>query len=138
MRSLILCLFVVGISAFASAQTLVLTDSVPSNDVSKFLHYLPDPNSNLTIGEITNQSINWLTLKDGQTPSLGIQKDAYWFRFDLINNSNRKDWLIHIDYYTLDIVSVYLSDSTKGNHSLGTQGILSRNIKKQQIGRAHV
>ena len=133
MRSFFLSLLVILISTSVGAQILILNDSVPTNDVSKFLHYFPDPGSKLTINEITNQSISWLSFKDGQTPNLGIQKDAHWFRFDLQNNSERNEWLLHIDYSTLDAVEVYFSDSSAVPMHLGTQGVLSKNLHKQRM-----
>ncbi|MEI6138229.1 MAG: ATP-binding protein [Mariniphaga sp.] len=133
MRSLIFCLFIVLVSTSASAQTLVLTDSVTTNDVSKFLHYLPNQDSNFTIERISDPSIHWLSIKDGDTPNLGLQKDAYWFMFNLQNNSIRKDWLMHVDYSTLDLVNAYISDSLGVLANLGSQGVLIKNLHKQRM-----
>ncbi len=80
-----------------------------------------------------NNSVKWQSFKNGQTPNMGIREATVWFSFALMNNSERNEWILHVDYRTLDDVSLFIFDSAGTLLLSGSQGILTRNIHHQRM-----
>ncbi len=133
MRLIILFVFCFATGLQATAQTLLLSDSNKTYDVSKQIHYAVDANSNKDIFDIKKGSTQWQSFKNGQTPNFGIRHEAFWFTFNMQNNSNRDEWILHVDYRTLDYVSIFVMDSAGALLFSDTQGILTPNLHKQRM-----
>ena len=118
MRNLFLCLICLlccfGTDSL-SARTLVLSKEKQSVDVSHYLQYSIDTDFNKSIDRIKSDSTIWQTFKNGETPNLGVKKEPYWFTFTMQNNSDQDDWILHINYWTLDDVSIFVYDSNTGD-----------------------
>ena len=136
MRNLFLCLVCLLCcfgTASLSARTLVLSKEKQSVDVSHYLQYTIDTDFNKSIDGIKSDSTIWQTFKNGETPNLGVKKEPYWFTFTMQNNSEQDDWILHINYWTLDEVSVYVYDSNTGSLLFSDkQGILTKNTYQQR------
>ncbi len=133
MKSLLLLVLCVLMATLVSAQTLVLTGYADTYDASGFIHYSVDSNSDKRIEDIKSGSTHWQTFKNGQTPNLGVNKQPYWFTFTLLNKTDKKDWILHIDYRTLDAVSIFVYDTSGKLLLTDNQGILTKNIHKQRM-----
>ena len=133
MRTVVFILLCFYTLASARGQTLFLTGAATSYDVSKYLQYSVDPASDKSVAEIISGPTPWQTFKDGQTPNLGVCRQPYWFTFSLQNKTENKDWIIHIDYRTLDAVSIFVYDTSGKLLLSDTQGILTKNIHKQRM-----
>jgi PAS domain S-box-containing protein len=133
MRSAILVLLCFLIVPFTGAQTLVLTNNTESCDVSGYIRYSIDLTGNKLIEDIRSDTTSWQTFKDRQTPNLGVNKQPYWFTFTLQNNSDKSDWIIHVDYQTLDDVSLFVYDTAEKLQLSDVQGILAKNKQKQRM-----
>ena len=133
MRNLLLCLVCCFGTASLSARTLVLTNEKQSVDVSPYLQYTIDTDFNKGIDGIKSDSTIWQTFKNGKTPSMGVKKEPYWFTFTMQNNSDQDDWILHINYWTLDDVSIFVYDSNTGALLFSDkQGILTKNTHQQR------
>ena len=136
MRNLFLCLVCLLCcfgTASLSAQTLVLSKEKQSVDVSHYLQYTIDTDFNKSIDGIKSDSTIWQTFKNGETPNLGVKKEPYWFTFTMQNNSDLDDWILHINYWTLDDVSIFVYDSNTGALLFSDkQGILTKNTHQQR------
>ena len=136
MRNLFLCLICLlccfGTDSL-SARTLVLSKEKQSVDVSHYLQYTIDTDFNKSIDRIKSDSTIWQTFKNGETPNLGVKKEPYWFTFTMQNNSDQDDWILHINYWTLDDVSIFVYDSNTGALLFSDkQGILTKNTHQQR------
>ena len=133
MRSAILVFLCFLTFTFAGAQTLVLSNSNDTYDVSAYIQYSLDLNTDKGIEAIQSNATLWQTFKDGQTPNLGVKKQPYWFTFTLQNNSDKSDWILHIDYQTLDVVSLFVYDTAGKLLTSDVQGILAMNKQKERM-----
>ncbi|OFX16295.1 MAG: hypothetical protein A2033_16970 [Bacteroidetes bacterium GWA2_31_9] len=115
-----------------NANVTVLKDSTASVSLSPFLTYSIDLCNNLNFNDIINKKIIWQQFKNGQTPSMGVVREPYWFKFQLINQSNRKEWYLTIDYYTLDSVSIFVCDTSDNLIYKKIKGILCKNNNEKQ------
>ncbi|MEI7523665.1 MAG: ATP-binding protein [Mariniphaga sp.] len=136
MRCLLHCLFCllscIGATSL-SARTLVISNDKQSYDLSSYLQYSIDTACNKGIDGIKCDSTIWQTFENGAIPNMGVKREPYWFTFTLQNNSDKDDWILYVDYRTLDEVSVFVYDTAGVLLSSDKQGILTKNIQKQRV-----
>ncbi|TGL72130.1 7TM diverse intracellular signaling domain-containing protein [Leptospira jelokensis] len=60
------------------------------------------------------------------SPNFGFTKNVYWVRFELKNNSNQRDWFIHVSYPLLDKIDFYESKDKDWNHVVTGDSYLFR------------
>ncbi|MFZ4708000.1 MAG: 7TMR-DISMED2 domain-containing protein, partial [Bacteroidales bacterium] len=133
MKSVIFILLCFYTFTSVRGQTLFLTGSTTSYDVSKYLQYSVDSSLVKKPADIKSSRMQWQTFKDGQTPNLGINRQAYWFTFVMQNNTHEDEWMVHVDYQTLDAVSMFVYDTAGNLVFTDAQGILTKNLHKQRM-----
>jgi len=86
----------------------VLLGDKGAYEVKGKLYYFRESHTALSIGQALQTKFS--PLAAATTPSLGFNKNAHWFRIDLDNQSDQKDWLMEVAYAPLDYIEVYFQD----------------------------
>jgi PAS domain S-box-containing protein len=90
-------------------DTLVISNNSIKYEVSDHLSYFVDSSSVVTIDQIVNNNIPFRYQEINQNiTNLGVSKFAHWFEFDVINHSQIEDWILEIEYPTLNDVTFYI------------------------------
>ncbi|MGE8845446.1 7TM diverse intracellular signaling domain-containing protein [Leptospira terpstrae] len=63
------------------------------------------PDSDLSFEEV--KKTNLFEESKSLSPNFGFTKNVYWVRFELHNESNERDWFIHVSYPLLDKIEFY-------------------------------
>ncbi|MBM9548456.1 histidine kinase [Leptospira sp. 201903074] len=63
------------------------------------------PDNNLSFEEVKKS--NFFEESKSLSPNFGFTKNIYWVRFALQNDSNERDWFIHVSYPLLDKIEFY-------------------------------
>lgn len=63
------------------------------------------PDSDLSFEEV--RKTNLFEESKSLSPNFGFTKNIYWVRFELHNESNERDWFIHVSYPLLDKIEFY-------------------------------
>ncbi|PJZ85572.1 7TM diverse intracellular signaling domain-containing protein [Leptospira harrisiae] len=64
-----------------------------------------NPNENLTFDDVKKSE--QFNESKSLSPNFGFTKNIYWVRFELQNESNERDWYIHVSYPLLDKINFY-------------------------------
>src|SRR5689334_9610486 len=96
----ILCAFIF-LQHGAVAQTIELT-SGKRQEVEGRIKYLRDESNSLTIDQVSKLKL--LQVSDNKSPNFGFDRTTYWFRIDLMNHTDREDWLMEIDFAPIDSI----------------------------------
>jgi PAS domain S-box-containing protein len=101
--------FLLFLFSLSSASNVIqLNNNDTYYNVSNYLSYYIDSSSTLTIDQLlkNEEHFNFKKINDATT-NLGVNYKPHWFSFDIQNNSNRNDWLLEINYPTLNKVTFY-------------------------------
>jgi two-component system, sensor histidine kinase LadS len=101
------------VATLATAQDVELNNG-QRMDVLGHLHYLRDASNTLDIERVQN-----MPFKHGppdQAPNFGFDRNTYWFRVDIKNNTAMKDWLMEIDFAPLDSIDFFVKSDTGWIH----------------------
>jgi len=112
-RRLHVLLFFMLVSTLANAQDVELNNG-QRMDVLGRVHYLRDASNALTIEQVQN-----MAFKQGSpdhAPNFGFDRNTYWFRVDIRNNTAMADWLMEIDFAPLDSIDFFLKSDTGWVH----------------------
>src|SRR5690349_21029815 len=99
MRFLFIALVCSLVVPDTSGQTIELTSDRRQN-VEGRIRYLRDESNTLMIDEVAKMKLT--SVADAKAPNFGFDRTAYWFRIDLLNHTDREDWLMEIDFAPLD------------------------------------
>lgn len=91
--------------SLAQAQQVVL-NAGGNTAVENRLEYFKDENSRLSFEEVQQQSFKPLPTQG--SPNFGFDRAAYWFRFDVTNQTVKPDWLMEVAFAPLDRIDIYL------------------------------
>ena len=102
-------------SGLANAQPLSLT-----NDgrvaVGTRMTYLRDPSGHITINNISG--VLMLPVEGGHV-NFGFDPVPYWFRMEVSNQSNVREWLLEVNFSPLDKVEIFVQqDSGRWHHQV--------------------
>jgi signal transduction histidine kinase len=118
--------------AFCARAQVVLTDNTRGEVVPALYHFRTTDNKL----DILNVSNELFELLETRSVSLGYDRGIHWFRFDVINRSERTNWFLEVGSPLLDHVEFYSVDAS-GNWSLqysgdlykiSTRAVLHRNL----------
>ena len=91
------------------SDTLVIRNNTTKYEVSGYLSYLTDSTGDITFDQIENNTIPCkFQLVNQKTTNLGVSKYTHWFVFDLVNRSLVEDWILELEYPTLNDVTFYV------------------------------
>jgi two-component system, sensor histidine kinase LadS len=107
-RALLLMGFVLMVN-LAVSQHLVLTDSGRVIVGTRML-YWRDSADTLTVADADH--ITFKAIASGSVPNFGFDYAPYWFKLEIGNHTDYKDWLLEIDFAPLDQIDFYMQDST--------------------------
>jgi two-component system, sensor histidine kinase LadS len=115
----------------ALAQTIELTTDKRQH-VEGRLKYIRDESNALTIAEVSRMRLS--KISDNKAPNFGFDRTTYWFRIDLLNHTDREDWLLEIDFAPIDSIDFYIESGGAWMHK--TDGdmlpIAVRDIRHRQ------
>ncbi len=109
-------IFLFSFPALLSSHTGPIKDEIiltgnHDYDLKPVLHYLEDPNGELTIHEIsaldTGKDFEPLSSVHG---NFGFTESTYWLRFQARNDTDLKDWVLVFDYPMVERVSLFFKD----------------------------
>lgn len=106
----IVLLFVSSFSLSAlptsSRQTTFLKKGTGEYPIGYHMEILTlTPDSDLSFEEV--RKTNLFEESKSLSPNFGFTKNIYWVRFELHNESNERDWFIHVSYPLLDKIEFY-------------------------------
>jgi two-component system, sensor histidine kinase LadS len=115
----------------ATAQTIELT-SDKRQHVDGRLKYLRDETNSLTINDVSKKKLHAVT--DEKAPNFGFDRTTYWFRVDLLNHTEREDWLLEIDFAPIDSIDFYVQSKGEWQHKVDgdMMPIAVRDIRHRQ------
>ncbi|MFN3404306.1 MAG: 7TM diverse intracellular signaling domain-containing protein [Cytophagaceae bacterium] len=93
---------------FSSAEvycSVILTDGKENFPVINQLFYLEDKSKSLGLQEVLNLNQEFTTCES--RPAFGITKSAYWFKFEIQNNSNNDIWFMEISNSYIHLNEAY-------------------------------
>ncbi|MEO7988027.1 MAG: sensor histidine kinase [Chryseolinea sp.] len=93
------------LSIAVSAQQLRLIEK-GRIEVEGRMQHLVDKTGNLSLEQV--QALPMRTLDSTASPNFGFNRFVHWFKLDIKNNSNNKDWLLEIPFAPLDQVDFYV------------------------------
>lgn len=112
-------------------DTLVI-NNITRYEVSNYLSYFVDSSSNITIDRIINNKSQIKYQEINQhTVNLGVSDYAHWFVFDIVNKSHNEEWILEIEYPTLNDVIFYVINSENTIDTVIYSGKDRFNIKNQ-------
>ena len=133
--TIILNLICFGVEA--SNGPLTLNDGQEYYSLGMFLDILKDPTGKLTIDDVNRSE--WskkFKRSKKKVPNFGQTTDVYWARFKIKNNSNRKDWILFLDYYLMDEI-IFFRKNGKGWDKTVT-GDTFKNSSKEVEGSDYI
>jgi hypothetical protein len=99
--------FALAILAFVCGGTVqaqvVLKDSTDAQAVVDIFH-LRTTDPSLNILKVPGLEFTGM---NAAKKSLGYDKGIHWFRFDVVNRSQRTDWFLEVGYPLLDHIEFY-------------------------------
>lgn len=106
----ILTILALLISFHALPQKLVLTEE-GRVEVNGSMLYWRDNTKGIPFEKI--KTLNFLPLHSTKSPNFGFDRAAaFWFKFDVTNESSKSDWLLEVAYAPLDKIDLFIeSDS---------------------------
>ncbi len=117
-------LFITPFLCFAVNDTLVLSATTNSEDLFKYVKYFKTESADISIDDISRFKFNDIKQrKNSNTINLGTSENVYWFKFNLKNISNIEEWILSIDYPTLNDVRIYLIDKEDKTDTVFYSGI---------------
>lgn len=131
---LFLCMFKVVNNANANAKndtTIILSANIDNILVGKNTDYFEDKNNNLTINNIDTIKNKWIKSKSNAL-NFGFKDSTYWVKFEILNNTYTKEWILEIDNPHLDTIDLYknginLGKSTGDFFTFSQRAIIYRN-----------
>ncbi|HEY3403554.1 MAG TPA: sensor histidine kinase [Ohtaekwangia sp.] len=109
------------LSLGATAQPVITLTEVGKVDVNGHLSYLKDATQQLKITEV--QKLTFQSLPSDESPNMGFDRSAHWFKADVTNTASNTEWLIEVAYAPLDRIDLYvvkndsiLHHKTSGDH----------------------
>ena len=97
-----------------SSHTVVLQND-DAYEVKGKLFYFQGTDHQQTIRQVVREKFQ--PLPEKITPSLGFDKNSHWFRLDVDNQSQQKEWLMEIGYAPLDRLEIYYQNEAGEWHS---------------------
>jgi signal transduction histidine kinase len=70
-----------------------------------------DDSKTLSIEEVRQMSFT--PLATSSSPNFGFDRSAYWFQFDVANESSLSEWLLEVAYAPLDQIDLYVVSEDK-------------------------
>lgn len=107
-RTLIVVWLFIGFAS-AHGQTHVL-DSMGRLNVGSKVAYFRDSSRQVTINDIGH--VPFKAVKGQKSPNFGFDNTPYWFRIDVVNQSDATDWLLEINFSPLDTVEFFIQDDS--------------------------
>jgi signal transduction histidine kinase len=91
------------------AQSIVLKESGHAAVKGRFRYWRDDADT-MTIDAVRKMKLR--SLDPHESPNFGFDQATYWFRLDINNQSQEREWLLEISYAPLDQIDFYMqSDS---------------------------
>ena len=112
--ALFLCLYLCATHANAALELAPGMDQVPLDGK---LQYLEDRSRKLTLGDLTNDAVNYRFNPSPAHQSLnfGYSASAYWLRLPVhADQDAAREWLLEFAYPSLDSVEVFAPDGKGG------------------------
>lgn len=123
-----------GASAWAAPLDLLDTDE--SVDAWPAVAFLSDPGKALSIHDVVAEETRFVR-PAGAHGTLGIRPEAVWLRLPLATSAHSDGrWILDIAYHPLNLIDVYLQDSS-GLHPLGRLGSLTSRAQRPMKGLTH-
>jgi len=109
-RILLFVAFITG-SLSSSAQTLFLTEAGRVH-VNGQLGYWRDATQAMTVEDLRDMAFT--APQSAYSPNIGFDRAAHWFKVEIDNVSESREWLLEVAYAPLDQIDFYLigPDST--------------------------
>ncbi len=128
---LIIVLFFLIPYCNAVNDTLEITSSKDIYDLFQNTKYLIDKAPKSSFYDISKLKFNEIVKKKhSNTINFGTSQNVYWFKFNLKNNSNIEDWILSIDYPTLNDVRIFIQNSNGDLDTVIYSGINNKINKK--------
>ncbi|HPR32160.1 MAG TPA: 7TM-DISM domain-containing protein [Prolixibacteraceae bacterium] len=106
---LLLLFSLCSVNVIAGADTLIIRDPEAGYRISEYLSYYIDYSSVATLNRVAGNAFSDQFKKVNQRiPNLGVSNHPHWFKFHVKNQSNLQQWILEIDYPTLEEVVFYV------------------------------
>jgi len=96
------------LSCMASAQSISLTDD-GRVEINGRMSYFRDENAGLKFDDIKQQTFQ--DLSPYESPNLGFDRSAHWFRIEVTNTTAHTEWLTEVAYAPLDVIDFYVVEN---------------------------
>lgn len=124
-------LFFTRFLCFAVNDTLMLSETTNSKDLFKYVRFLESRSTDISIDDISRLNFkNIKQKKNSNTINFGTSENVYWFKFNLKNISNIEEWILSIDYPTLNDVRIYVRDKYDKTDTICYSGINNKKNNK--------
>jgi diguanylate cyclase (GGDEF)-like protein len=110
-----------------SSTIINLSDRQASYNLSKYLEFLEDKDSNLTINQISSSEFsNRFKHSDLDPPAFGFSDSTRWGRLQLQNlDEQDTEWILSLEHPQIDHISLYLPNPKQlGNWIIKSTGLL--------------
>ncbi|MBP7508156.1 MAG: PAS domain S-box protein [Prolixibacteraceae bacterium] len=124
-------LFITPFLCFAVNDTLILSGTINSEDLFRYVNYFETESRDISIEDISRLNFKDIKQrKNSNTINFGTSKNVYWFKFNLKNISNIEEWILSIDYPTLNDVIIYVLDEENKTDTICYSGINNKTDNK--------
>jgi hypothetical protein len=109
-KSLLFTYFLINLS-MASLGNTILDIKNPDDkyNVSGCLYFFEDKNQSFNFEDVSAAGFRGnFTLLPNDVRSFGNTRSSFWFKFDVINNTDIQNWLFYADYPVLNHVAFHL------------------------------
>ena len=110
--------------------TIIFSESINQRILTKLIHIDKEYPIGLSMEILTtnDKNLNWNEVKSLKefeesrilVPNYGFTRSVYWTRFHIKNETDNKEWYIHISYPLLDKIEFYFHNSKKEWEKLTT------------------
>lgn len=103
---------IIWLVSYASRDSIILTDKTSTVDVTHAIEFYEDIALNTPIANIFDSTNNKI-FKPVTDKIINFRNNgyAYWLHFNLINLSNRNQWILNIDFPTLTHATIFILNS---------------------------
>ena len=108
---LLLFFHIIGFASFAHPEPLTLVNTTQKADLTPYVQYFKD-SLNKTIDYITNpENTDIFKPVNERVINFPNSGHTYWLKFNILNQSNRNNWMLDTDFPTLKQITVYILNS---------------------------
>ncbi len=129
-------LFFLLVSFSIQGSDLFYLNKLENSEINSYIYYLEDSTNEKTILEMQKIDQELWIKNNGKKINFGLQKNSFWFKTEIQNYTEFKDWLLEFQFPLLERIDIYLirENSKIETESMGTfKKFSERKVKNRKL-----